>query len=119
MHALRNPTRNECPTCGAHPYAACHRVNREAEALKHPHDDRLRMARTEESNNMDFRADLVGVNEIADRAGVKPNTVVTWRRRHPNFPVPITTLAIGDIWIWADVEPWVVQQKKKAKRYAT
>ena len=50
---------------------------------------------------------LVGVAELADRAGVKPETVTKWRQRHPDFPTPVASLAVGDVWVWADVAPWV------------
>lgn len=49
---------------------------------------------------------LVGVFEIANRAGVAVATVHSWRRRHPEFPEPVVTLAAGPVWRWADVEAW-------------
>jgi len=51
--------------------------------------------------------DLVGTVEIAQRLGVADHNVVnTWRRRHPGFPQPLTTLRHGRIWSWTDVEAW-------------
>lgn len=50
--------------------------------------------------------DIVGVAEIAVRTGATVNTVHSWRRRHPDFPAPLVTLAMGPVWLWADVEPW-------------
>lgn len=57
--------------------------------------------------------DAVGVAEIADRAGVKPNTVMVWRQRHDDFPAPIVELKMGPVWFWADVQPWVEAQKQR------
>jgi hypothetical protein len=51
-------------------------------------------------------ADLVGVAEIAQRAGVAEATVHSWRRRHDDFPAPIVRLAAGPVWRWPDVEVW-------------
>lgn len=56
---------------------------------------------------------LVGMTEIADRAGVQANTVKVWRQRHADFPEPIAQLAIGPVWSWHDVEPWVERQKQR------
>lgn len=56
---------------------------------------------------------LVGVTEIADRAGVATNTVAMWQRRHGDFPEPIAELAQGKVWAWRDVQPWVERQKAK------
>lgn len=51
--------------------------------------------------------DLVGVQEIADRLGVlHVQTVHLWRRRHPDFPAPVTRLRMGLLWAWPDVERW-------------
>ena len=51
--------------------------------------------------------DLVGTVEIAQRLGVRDHNVVnTWRRRHPDFPAPVLTLAVGRVWCWTDVEAW-------------
>ena len=51
--------------------------------------------------------DLVGTAEIADRLGLaSPEVVHSWRRRHADFPAPVTRLRIGYVWAWADVEAW-------------
>lgn len=52
------------------------------------------------------RPDLVGIGEIAERAGVAVNTVHAWRRRHADFPAPVARLAVGPVWLWQDVERW-------------
>lgn len=55
-------------------------------------------------------AGMVGVSEIAERAGVKHDTVMKWRIRHADFPEPAAELAMGPVWFWPDVEPWVTAQ---------
>lgn len=51
--------------------------------------------------------DLVSVNEIAQRAGVKPDTVHKWRQRHSDFPSPFTTVGGVPVWVWPDVKTWI------------
>ena len=51
-------------------------------------------------------AALLGVAEVAQRLGVKPNTVIIWRRRHADFPEPLAQLAAGPVWWAADVDAW-------------
>ena len=51
--------------------------------------------------------DLVGAHEIAQRLGVaRPQVVHEWRRRHPDFPMPIANLVRAMIWDWNEVEKW-------------
>jgi len=50
---------------------------------------------------------LVGAAEIASRLGLTlPQTVHSWRRRYPEFPVPVAVLNMGLVWVWPDVEAW-------------
>ncbi len=49
---------------------------------------------------------LVGVAEIAERAGVAKATVMSWRRRHSDFPAPVVILAGGPVWDWRVVDAW-------------
>jgi hypothetical protein len=50
---------------------------------------------------------LVGAAEIAARLGVAHvETVHTWRRRHQDFPEPVTKLTQAMVWYWPDVERW-------------
>lgn len=50
--------------------------------------------------------DLVGRQEIADRADVALVTVDKWRDRHDDFPTP-TVLAGGPVWEWSEVVEWL------------
>ncbi len=51
--------------------------------------------------------DLVGAAEIADRLGLAHvESVHTLRRRHPDFPQPVTKLRQAMVWDWNDVERW-------------
>lgn len=51
--------------------------------------------------------DLVGAAEIADRLDLAHSqSVHTLRRRHPDFPAPVATLARAHVWSWPDVEAW-------------
>lgn len=50
---------------------------------------------------------LVGSAEIAERLGVKRLQVVhDWRRRHADFPTPVTELSNVLVWYWPDVMKW-------------
>ena len=51
---------------------------------------------------------LVGLIEIARRAGVRRPVVSDWRRRHADFPRPVAELAVGPVFWWPDVERWLV-----------
>jgi hypothetical protein len=51
---------------------------------------------------------LVGLTEIAQRAGVQKNAVSSWRTRHKDFPAPVAELASGAVWLWPDVEEWLI-----------
>ena len=58
---------------------------------------------------------LVGVCEIASRAGVRPDTVQAWRRRHPSFPEPTAVLALGPVWEWSDVAAWLAVPRRPGR----
>jgi hypothetical protein len=52
-------------------------------------------------------SDLVGTQEIADRLGLgHRQSVLSWVRRHPDFPEPFAQLGAVRIWSWTDVEEW-------------
>lgn len=51
--------------------------------------------------------DLVGAAEIAERLGLAHvESVHTLRRRHQDFPEPVTKLRQAMVWAWPDVEAW-------------
>ena len=50
---------------------------------------------------------LVGLTEIAQRAGVQKPVVAMWRTRHDDFPEPVADLRTGPVWWWPDVESWL------------
>lgn len=53
-------------------------------------------------------SDLVSVQEIAQRAGVQPDTVHKWRVRHGDFPAPFAEVAgTVPVWLWPDVKAWI------------
>jgi predicted DNA-binding transcriptional regulator AlpA len=61
--------------------------------------------------------DLVGTAEIAARLGLAlPQTVHDWRRRHDDFPEPVTALSMGLVWVWSDVAAWAERTGRPAKR---
>lgn len=62
--------------------------------------------------SIEFAAIPVGVSEIAELAGVKPDTVKKWRHRGI-FPQPAHTLRMGPVWWRQDVETWIEHRKIK------
>lgn len=53
-------------------------------------------------------SNLVGAKDIADRAGVKVDTIHKWRARHPSFPEPIGLISgLLPVWDYAEVETWL------------
>ena len=60
--------------------------------------------------------DLVGVYEIAQRAGVTKGLVHKWRERHPDsFPAPVAELAAGPVWQWQQIEQWLAATGRAAR----
>lgn len=63
---------------------------------------------------MSYDAEPVGGFEIAERFGVKPDTITTWRQRtregslNPPFPEPRWPRSVSthDAWDWAEVRAW-------------
>lgn len=45
--------------------------------------------------------------EIAQRAGVRRSVVSVWRARYDDFPAPLAELAVGPVFVWAQVERWL------------
>lgn len=51
----------------------------------------------------------VGSIEIAAFLGVKPDTIVQWRRRpHLHFPEPRWTVSGRPAWAWRDISEWSI-----------
>lgn len=52
--------------------------------------------------------DLVGLYEVAEKAGVLPSAVMNWRSRfRGEFPKPVKQLAMGPVWDWTDIHAWL------------
>lgn len=51
---------------------------------------------------------LVGLKEIAQRAGLKRTSVVAnWRTRYDDFPDTVADLGCGPVFWWPQVEQWL------------
>jgi chromosome partitioning protein len=55
--------------------------------------------------------DLVGINEIADLAGVSRQAVANWRVRFRDFPKPVVDLKSGPVFKLAQVRIWLRRKK--------
>ena len=53
---------------------------------------------------------LVGVKEIAGHYGVTTQAVSNWRVRHPSFPEPLVSLAMGPVFCMEHVTHWYTCQ---------
>ncbi len=56
---------------------------------------------------------LVGLTEIAQRAGVQKPVVGMWRKRHPEFPVSVADLHTGSVFWWPEVRNWLEATGRK------
>ncbi len=54
--------------------------------------------------------DLVDINEISRRTGVKPNTLRKWRLRREDFPSPTKELSIGPVWAFSDIARYIADR---------
>lgn len=59
--------------------------------------------------------ELVGINEIAEMAGVSRQAVANWRVRASDFPKPLTELASGPVFRRSHVRSWLKQNKGKTQ----
>jgi hypothetical protein len=59
------------------------------------------------------RMELVGLIEIAQRAGVRRTQVSVWRTRHDDFPAPLADLAVGPVFAWEQVKRWLEQTGRR------
>jgi eukaryotic-like serine/threonine-protein kinase len=49
---------------------------------------------------------LAGVDELAAELGVTRDAIHKWRKRHDDFPQPVATLTMGNLWQRDDVLKW-------------
>jgi hypothetical protein len=59
------------------------------------------------------RLPLVGLTEIAQRAGVQKPVVSMWRTRHKDFPEVVSNLHAGPVWLWPEVEKWLRESGRR------
>ncbi|MGH9444351.1 MAG: helix-turn-helix transcriptional regulator [Terriglobia bacterium] len=55
-------------------------------------------------------ADLIGLYEVAELAGVSPPAVANWRRRNLNFPAPFVELKSGPVFRKAEIGAWLARR---------
>jgi chromosome partitioning protein len=55
--------------------------------------------------------DLLGINEIAELAGVSRQAVANWRSRFPDFPQPIADLRAGPVFRGRQIRAWLRRRK--------
>lgn len=59
---------------------------------------------------------LVGSRDIAKRLGLKSAGVVrVFRKRHADFPKPITKVNSVYVWDWLEVRAWAKRTKRLAR----
>jgi chromosome partitioning protein len=58
--------------------------------------------------------DLVGINEIAEMAGVSRQAVANWRVRVADFPQPLSELASGPIFRRSQIRSWLRKNKRRS-----
>jgi chromosome partitioning protein len=56
-------------------------------------------------------SDLVGINEIAEIAGVSRQAVANWRVRFPDFPKPLAELKAGPVFRATLIRAWLRRRK--------
>lgn len=54
---------------------------------------------------------IIGINEIADLAGVSSSAVINWRKRDQNFPAPIEELKSGPIFQYDQIRRYLKRRK--------
>ena len=55
--------------------------------------------------------DLVGINEIAEMAGLTKQAVANWRMRNLHFPKPVAVLAAGPVFRFSQVRSWLRKRR--------
>ncbi len=59
--------------------------------------------------------DLVGTADIARRLGVSRQRVGQLRKRD-DFPRPVMSLGLGQLWRWSEVAEWTTTWQRRAGR---
>jgi len=54
---------------------------------------------------------LIGIFEIAEIANVSPSAVANWRKRFPDFPVPLVELKSGPVFAEGQVRLWLARRQ--------
>src|SRR3984893_17610410 len=54
---------------------------------------------------------LIGVFEVAELANVSPSAVANWRKRFPDFPVPLAELKSGPVFSESQVKLWLARRQ--------
>lgn len=54
--------------------------------------------------------ELMGIQEIAELAGVSAQAVANWVKRKVDFPAPLAQLASGSVWNGTDIRLWLSEQ---------
>src|SRR3989338_7822869 len=54
---------------------------------------------------------LIGLFEIAEMANVSPSAVANWRKRYPDFPVPLAELKSGPVFADNQVKLWLARRQ--------
>ena len=65
-------------------------------------------------SRMTAPADLAGIHEIAQMAGVTSQAVANWRIRYPDFPAPLATLNSGPVFNLPAVRHWLAHRRSHA-----
>jgi len=60
---------------------------------------------------MNDNYNIIGINEIADLAGVSSSAVSNWRKRDSNFPLPITELKSGPVFNYDQIRRYLKKRK--------
>jgi|TARA_X000001382_G_scaffold96689_2_gene71057 hypothetical protein len=54
-----------------------------------------------------YAEQLVFAADIANRYGISEARVTNWKRRHDDYPVPVFSRSMRNIWILSEIEDWV------------
>lgn len=57
--------------------------------------------------------DLVTLHDIAKRSGVSLQAVANWAARDLGFPDPVRDEPRSRLWLWPDVERWLIDNKRQ------